>query len=212
MSQTYATLLAAGTLQTDRTTLNNNLEALRSSFGGTADPSSPTPVAGQLYFDTDDNKLYVYDNTGTPVKRNIAIVSVNAGLLQFETDIANNSTFQPYIVATGTVRFMSTPHAITITGIFILSDTAAATDAANYYTFAVQNGGTGGAGTTAICSQTTNSAGGAAITANTAYTLGTITNANIAANEQLKIVITKTLVPTALATARIYIVVQYRNQ
>lgn len=211
MSQTYTLLLAAGTLQTDRTTINNMLEALRSSFSGSADPSSPAPVAGQLFFDTDDNKLYCYDNTGTPVKRQIATVSSSVGLQQSQSDIANNTTAYPYIAATGTVRVMSTLHAITITAISLVSDAAVATDAANYYTFAVQNGGTGGAGTTAICSQTTNSAGGAAITANTSYSLGTISNANIAANEQIKIVITKTLVPTALATARVYIVIQYRT-
>jgi hypothetical protein len=39
----------------------NCLESLRSCFSGTSAPSSPTPVEGQLWADTTNNTLNVYD-------------------------------------------------------------------------------------------------------------------------------------------------------
>lgn len=208
MSQTFADLVGSGTLQTDRTTLNNNIGALRSSFSGSSAPSSPTPVEGQLWADSTNDFLYIYDGSSW---RQVVKYSSSSGYHQSSFDIAANTTFAPYFTATQTIRLMSAAQAITITAVQITSDTSAATDASNYYTFALQNGGTAGSSSTAICSQTTNSSGGAAITANTSYSLGTISNANIAANEQLKIVCTKTGTPTALATARVYITIQWRT-
>ena len=43
--------------------INNLVEALRSAFNGTAFPTTPTPVEGQLCYRTDEDKLYVYVNT-----------------------------------------------------------------------------------------------------------------------------------------------------
>ena len=41
----------------------NLVEALRSTFSGTAFPASPAPVEGQLCYRTDEDKLYIYRNT-----------------------------------------------------------------------------------------------------------------------------------------------------
>lgn len=60
MSQTWhLPLLTTDTLSDSRTYLNDAYEALRTMFSGATAPS--TPVAGQLFYDTDDKLIYVYD-------------------------------------------------------------------------------------------------------------------------------------------------------
>lgn len=140
--------------------------------------------------------------------------SAGTGVIDEQFDVAANTTFAPYFASTQTVRFKTPSRAITITGISLVTDAAVATDANDRYAFAVQNGGTAGTGTTSVATGTTNSTGGVAIVAQTAYPLTlSVTAANliIAAGEQLKIVCTKTGSPTALATSRIYLILQYRT-
>lgn len=59
--QTY--VLPDGATTTQRaemlTNAPNRDEAMRSSFSGTAAPISPTPVAGQLWFDTSNDRLFL---------------------------------------------------------------------------------------------------------------------------------------------------------
>ena len=45
------------------TTVSNDLETLRSSFSGPNAPTNPTPVAGQLWFDTTINVLKRYNGS-----------------------------------------------------------------------------------------------------------------------------------------------------
>lgn len=210
MVQTYTLPLDSHTVDDAISThIYNDLEALRSSFAGASAPSSPTPVNGQWFLDTDDNLLYIYDSSATV--RLFGKATANNSYQHSTFEIANANTFPGFFTATMTVKLFNPISAITIIGCSLISSAAAATHASDYYTFNLQNGGTGGGGSTSICSQTTNSAGGAAITADTSYSLGTISNANIAANEMLKIVMTKTGTPISLATARIYLMIQYRN-
>jgi len=60
MSQTWhLPLLTTDTLSDSRTYLNDAYASLRTMFSGSTAPS--TPVAGQLFYDTDDKLIYVYD-------------------------------------------------------------------------------------------------------------------------------------------------------
>ena len=60
MSQTWNLPMATTDLLSDsRTVLNDGLASLKSSFSGSTAPGSP--VAGQWHYDTDDNKVYLYD-------------------------------------------------------------------------------------------------------------------------------------------------------
>lgn len=65
MSQSYSSLVGTDTLTASRTIINNNLDALLSSFSGTAFPSSP--VVGQHCLRTDQQKIYVCQSTGPSV-------------------------------------------------------------------------------------------------------------------------------------------------
>lgn len=46
--------------ETHFTKLRGNSQTVRT---GTTHPTSPTPVAGDVYFNTSDSKFYVYDGT-----------------------------------------------------------------------------------------------------------------------------------------------------
>jgi len=63
MSQSWTTLLTSHTLSDSRSYLNANYESLRSSFSGTSPPTSPSPTAGQLFYNTTENILYVYNGS-----------------------------------------------------------------------------------------------------------------------------------------------------
>lgn len=64
MSQTFSVPMAGSqTLVNARTTLNDALDTIRSNFSGTSAPSSPSPVTGQMYFNTTDNTFYAYTGT-----------------------------------------------------------------------------------------------------------------------------------------------------
>lgn len=61
MSQTFNVPMAGSvTLASSRGILNDALEALRSSFSGASAPTSPAPVAGQVYLNTSDSFVYIY--------------------------------------------------------------------------------------------------------------------------------------------------------
>lgn len=61
MSQTFSVPMASSlTLASARGVLNDALEALRSNFSGATAPTSPAPVAGQVYLNTSDSFIYVY--------------------------------------------------------------------------------------------------------------------------------------------------------
>jgi len=64
MSQTWTTdSYASGHVgQTDLANMENNFAALRSTFAGTSAPSSPTK--GQIWYDTDDDLLKVWNGSG----------------------------------------------------------------------------------------------------------------------------------------------------
>jgi len=62
MSQTWnIPMSTSDTLSASRSYINDALAALQSSFSGSSEPSSP--VAGQWFLDTDDNKLYIYSGS-----------------------------------------------------------------------------------------------------------------------------------------------------
>lgn len=62
MAQTWhIPLLTTDALSDSRGYINDALAALRSSFSGSAEPS--TPVTGQWFIDTDTNNVYLYNGT-----------------------------------------------------------------------------------------------------------------------------------------------------
>jgi len=62
MSQSYVLPVGSNSVSTNLlTNAYNSLEALRSSFSGATAPTNPSPVAGQLYWDTVNSKLKIYD-------------------------------------------------------------------------------------------------------------------------------------------------------
>ncbi len=78
MSQTFSIPMAASeVLSTSRTTLNDALSTVRSNFSGSSAPTSPSPVTGQMYFNTSDNTFYAY--TGTVWVKVAGPISVSNG-------------------------------------------------------------------------------------------------------------------------------------
>lgn len=64
MAQTYALTVSGDDHKTTHDTqMNNRAEALRSAFSGSLAPSSPTPVAGQLWYDTTNLVVKKYNGT-----------------------------------------------------------------------------------------------------------------------------------------------------
>lgn len=64
MAQTDAFPMASdATLADSRTTINDIVAALKSCYSGTSAPTSPSPVAGQYFFNTTTSVLSVYDGT-----------------------------------------------------------------------------------------------------------------------------------------------------
>jgi len=55
MGQGWTTLLTSHTLSASRAYIDENFETLRSCFAYTAAPTSPTPVDGQMYYNTSTN-------------------------------------------------------------------------------------------------------------------------------------------------------------
>jgi len=77
MSQTWYDIVGSWSLQNSREPINQNFEALQSSFSGTTFPTSP--VAGQLFFRTTDTTLWQYD--GSDWKQLFDVTSDYGGLL-----------------------------------------------------------------------------------------------------------------------------------
>lgn len=182
------------------------LQTLQTCFSGTSAPSSP--VAGQLFFNTTTKALQQYD--GTTWRTLFADISATTGVSRLAQFFAGDG-----VAATQNFKasFFYSPYAITVESAGLLSDTAEAADSdANYYTLKLRNLGTGGAGTTDLCSKHTALTGGTAITANTAYDLGTISNANVALNEILAFRAELTGAPTSLNTAKLNFILRYKAQ
>lgn len=58
---------------------SNALATLQSSFSGTSAPTSPTPVEGQFWWDTDDNILYHYNGAAwVPASLHVPLTSTTA--------------------------------------------------------------------------------------------------------------------------------------
>lgn len=126
------------------------------------------------------------------------------------TAVARFASLQRTLAATViTANFyvFSPSVAITVLGAVFYSSAAVAVDGTNYYTIKLRNIGTGGAGTTDLASKATNAT---AIVADTAYGLGTISSAAVAANEMLVMRIEKTAVPTALNLAESAFFIKYQ--
>src|SRR4051812_33605643 len=66
MSQTFAPLVGTDTLTASRTTLNNNIDALKSAFSGTSFPATNL-VIGMEAYRTDQSKIYRLTSTGPSV-------------------------------------------------------------------------------------------------------------------------------------------------
>lgn len=204
MVQTYTVPLTTHTVNAAIAThIANDVEALRSSFGGTSAPSSPTPVEGQGWLDTVNGIFKMYYSSAW---REIAKLTANARFHMMKYNIPDEGTG----ISVGfTERLINVTHAITVTRCIVVSEAAVTGSGSNYYTFTLQNKGTAGSGTTSVASRATSSTPANDMAANTSWDLGTITNANIAANEQLAMVVALTGSPTALASARVYVVIEY---
>ena len=225
MAQTYHTIGAADTLSASRVKIQENDDAQKSSFSGTAVPSSPAPVAGQLFFDTDTpaaGSLNIYDGSawrvvlpscdvnggglllksGGTMTGGIAMGTQKVTGLGTGTSAADATTkaqvdakelavvmYIGDVAATTNRNFWLGGPAMTVTSIALTTQTTHATHASNHWTFQVENKTqTEDLYATA---KTTNSSGGTAITADTTYNLGTLQNADIAANDVLQLTVTK---------------------
>lgn len=91
MAQTFrATLPTANTnIFQDNVDQINNDNTLRSLFSGTAFPTNPTPVIGQMCYRTDLNMLYIYTSTGW------VEISQIGGLLDAITNLENTKVTGP---------------------------------------------------------------------------------------------------------------------
>lgn len=67
MSQVFTETLSQDSLTQSKEDIENSLDALRSSFSGTSRPTSPTPVAGQFFYNTDTSVWELYDGSSWSV-------------------------------------------------------------------------------------------------------------------------------------------------
>ena len=63
MSQAFTTIASTDLISNSRTTINNSLEALRSTFAAAAAPTSPVPVAGEQWYDSVNKRNMIFDGT-----------------------------------------------------------------------------------------------------------------------------------------------------
>lgn len=228
MSQTWdIPLLGNSTPAADRTKINSALEALRSSFSGSSSPGSP--VAGQFFYDVDDQSIWVYNGT-IFVKIIPSLTLDTAGLLfaaeavltadmsagSFKiTDLGAATEDGDAVrksqvdsrsrLAVVRVGVLSASANILVFGgmvacevlqASVLVDTTLAANGTNYWSFALKNMTEGG--TPTLVSADTTAVG---ITANTTRDLGAIsgTYADLAANDVLRLEVTKTGSPANLS-------------
>ena len=220
------------------TNVYNCLEALRSNFAAAAvDPTSPTPVEGQLQTDTTNNLLKIYDGaTWITIARYATSLSAAAiladGTVTFTADqpmgshkltglsagsAAGHSVrydewntsrvllwsayFSEGFSVTKRYRLGVALTAMTIQAVSLVSDTSVAANDTNYWTFNLTNT------TTAVdyVAKTTKVTGGSAITANVAYSLGTVTGTMPVVNDCIEFKATLTLAGTTITQAAVTI-------
>lgn len=113
MAQTYAETIDQNANTQAFDDLDNRTEALRSSFEGASAPSDPTPVEGQLWFDSTNDKLYIHDGSGFNIEVQEAGNAAPyvqscffSGLCSTAAPDANSAFSIPLAVTVGTWRIV----------------------------------------------------------------------------------------------------------
>lgn len=205
MSQTYQSSMSGTVLNVAKTVLPANDEALRSMFSGSSAPSSPTPVAGQMWYDTTNGLMKQYDGAAWQV------------LGPSNALFARHLAFDRY---SGTASSVNIPifaaeSACVITKLLLLTDTTtASSDASNEWQFKLTNytqtlelfSATVGTFTTL------GGVGGGEITLKVPYVLTPDQNTGLAANDVLDVYFTKVGSPTSpLASIHAYLYGYYKG-
>jgi len=206
MSQTYALpALTDYANQALATGIPNALEALRSSFSGSAAPSSPSPVAGQIWADTTTGYLKVR-NLANSAWVVIARLSTSL-LLQLATD------GQASVSATLTTKFNGYALPGTVSRLILLCETASTSSSGNEWRMQLKKYPNSAPGSPVdLISATVGTftalggvGGGAEFVAHKAYVLTPNQNLTLAELDVLELVLTKAGTATTLVNFRAFV-------
>lgn len=171
-----------------------NTEALRSVFSGGSAPSSP--ATGQFWADTTTKVLKQYDGSDWQI---VGALFANTGLQQVMV--------YSYFPISGTTVFYipGPPDKRVVHSVRLVSDTAIAANASNKYEFTLENvdQATDLFSTDPTTEATVSGIGGGAIPAEASYVLLADQNTVVAPDEILKLTVTKTGTPDAIASVGI---------
>lgn len=189
--------------------LNNNLEALRTCFSGGSEPTTPTPLPGQLWADTSAGLLKMRNAAGTGWVK-VARLAADQ-VLQLSSDGWAGS-----LSASKTAWLGSCPRLGTVRRLVLVSDTATTSSSGNEYTFQLRKYPAATPGSpvdlfSAAAGTFTNVAGvggGSDFVANAAVVLTPDQNATVADLDQLELVVVAAGTVTTIADFRAIVEVE----
>lgn len=184
------------------------VESLRSSFSGATAPTSPTPVAGQLWADTSTGYLKVRNAANSAW---VAIARLSTAALQ---QLAIDG--QASVSATLTQKFNGYALAGTVKRLVVLCETASTSSSGNEWQFQLKKYPNSAPGSPVnLISATVGTftalggvGGGAEFVAHKAYVLTPNQNLTVAELDVLELVLTKAGTATTLVNVRAFVEIE----
>lgn len=184
------------------------VESLRSSFSGASAPTSPAPVAGQLWADTSTGYLKVRNAANSAW---VAIARLSTAALQ---QLAIDG--QASVSATLTQKFNGYALAGTVKRLIVLCETASTSSSGNEWQFQLKKYPNSAPGSPVnLISATVGTftalggvGGGAEFVAHKAYVLTPNQNLTVAELDVLELVLTKAGTATALTNLRAFVEIE----